>query len=217
MTFQINDTDPKAMSNEALQAEVEQYDELAAAVVERLAHVLKELRARRLPHPFFAHPVLQFWATIADRRLSPKAALALANRHTIRAVLPLPHDQQEAIAAGREIDVAVLDSDGEVQVERMTINRMDQRTLRRVFGSDGIRSLADQEADLRRMALREKRVGCVTVLRDEQKLKIGNQKVGPEDLRAPLAALGYRLTLTRERAPRPDARDQMPAWMRQLS
>ena len=37
----------------------------------------------------------------------------------------------------------------------------------------------------------------ITVLRDEHLLKIGHQKIRPEDLRGPLAALGYRMALTR--------------------
>ena len=57
--------------------------------------------------------VLRFWESIADNRLHPKAAILLANRDMIKAVIPLPHKQQLEIAYGKEIATATQDGQSE--------------------------------------------------------------------------------------------------------
>lgn len=196
MTYHISPNDPAQMSTEELLAEMNGFRVLAVEVVERLSRVMKVLRDRRQPHAFFHDRILRFWANIANQTLSAEAAILLGNSQTIQAVLPLPIKDQVEIAKGREIAVAEINGLGDVRLEHMPINRMDGPTLHRVFGPEGIRSINEQTEILRK---REKlqRIGVVTVLGDEQVLKIGNQKIKPEDLRGPLLALGYRLELAR--------------------
>lgn len=197
MAYSISQTDPDAMSTEELLAEIDGFKVLAVEVVERLAFVLKTLRKRRQPHAYFNDRILRFWESIANQTLSAEAAILLANRNTINAVLPLSRQEQIEIAKGREIAIANRLDDGDIKIEHMPINRMDRPTLARVFGPTGIRSIEEQ-ARILREAGRVQKIGLVTVLKDEHCLKIGTRKIRPEDLRGPLAALGYRLTLARD-------------------
>lgn len=202
MTYSISQTDPANLSTEEIHKEIASFATLAAEVVDRWAVLLKELSKRRAPHPMFRHPVMQFWESIAEHKLSPRAAVLLADRKRgtmIRAVLPLPIVEQEAIAEGREIPVAVRTEAGEIKADHLPIHRMDPATMNRAFGPEGIRSVYEQTEIIRAVG-RIERHGAITVLRDEVMLKIGNQKVKPEDLRGPLLALGYRLDVT----PKPD-------------
>lgn len=196
MTYRISQSDPATLSTEEISAEIDGFIELAEEVVARLSVLLAELRKRRQPHPFFQHAVLRFWESIADQTLHPKAAIILANRDMIKAIIPLPHKDQLEIAYGRHVPVAVTRADGSVASDDMPIQRMDTATLRRAFGPAGLRTVHEQIEMIREEGS-VTRIGMITVLRDEQALKIGNQKIRPEDLKGPLAALGYSLDLRR--------------------
>lgn len=199
MAYIMSSRDPANMTVEELLKELDGFTQLAAEVAKRVSLVLAELRKRRQPHPFFRHPVLAFFQQIADERLAPEAAVALGNQHMIRAILPLAHDDQIAVAYGRNVAVARLNEKGAVVSDDVPIHRMDAATIERAFGPDGIRPVHDQ-AEMIRAAGRVERHGMISVLRDEVMLKIGNQKIKPEDLRGPLLALGYRLEKPLQRA-----------------
>lgn len=198
MRYHISQTDPATLSTEALLEEIASFKTLAVEVVERYSLILRELRKRRQFHAFMRHPVLSFFEAIAEKSLDPYAALVLGNTALIRAVLPLPRERQVEIADGSPVEVVAwpFAASGEPNVEAMPIFRMDAPTLRRAFGPHGIRSV-DEQVEILRAEGKVERHGAITVLREEQLLKIGNQKIRPEDLRGPLAALGYRLDLTR--------------------
>ncbi len=197
MAYQISQTDPTKMTTEELTAELDGFVALAVEVAARMSVILAELRKRRIPHPFFRHPVLKFFQTIADGSLHPEAAIILGNSEMIAAVIPLPRQRQLEVAYGADIPVAVLTPDGRIKSDDLPIQRMDEPTLRRAFGPEGIRPVHEQ-ADMIRALGKIERIGMITVLRDEQVLKIGNQKVRPEDLTGPLAALGYTIRLSRD-------------------
>lgn len=197
MAYRISQTDPAVLSSEELKAELDGFTALAVEVAERMSLILRELRNRRQAHPFFRHPVLRFFQDIADQNLDAEAAISLTNAELIRAVLPLARARQREISRGAELAVANIALDSRVETESMPIFRMDSATLRRVFGPDGIRSITDQ-AEIIRSEGRVERHGMITVLRDECLIKIGNQKIKPEDLRGPLLALGYTLDLSRD-------------------
>ena len=192
MSYQFSQRPPASMSTEDLIGELDGFTALAAEVAVRVSLLLKELRARRQHHPFFHHPVLKFFKDIANLKLDAVAAIRLTNGDLIRAVLPLPTDYQRAIALGRKIPVATFNQAGEIVSDDMEIRHMDPSTLRRAFGPDGIRSVYEQTRLLRAESKVE-RHGLITVLRDEVMLKIGNQRIRPEELRLPLMALGFRL------------------------
>jgi hypothetical protein len=198
MAYRISQTDPATMSTEELNEELSGFVALAAEVAERMSLILCELRNRRQRHPAFRHTVLAFFREIADQSLSAEAAILLGNREMIKAVRPLPRDKQIEIANGAPIPVAVQAEDGTIKSEDVTITRMSSDVLRRAFGPSGLRSVHEQ-AEMIRAEGRVERHGMITVLRDEVALKIGNQTIRPEDLEGPLAALGYRLLLSRER------------------
>lgn len=192
MKLQTPNTAPAKMTTEELLAALDGIRALSVQVIEYLSDVLKELRKRRVQHDFFNDRILSFWQEISSRQLAAEAAIGLANRPMIKAVLPLPLKEQIEVAHGKEIAVATMDG----KTEHKTIHRMDQPTLRRAFGPHGIRSIKAQ-VEMIRAEGRVERIGMVTVLRDEQVLKIGNQKITPEELRGPLMALGYSLDLSR--------------------
>jgi len=192
MKLQTKNTAPADMSTEELLDAIDGIRALSVEVIEYLSGVLAELRIRRISHHFFNDRILSFWQEISGNQLAAEAAIGLANRHLIKAVLPLPQKEQIEIAHGK--DVAVATGDG--RSEHMPIHRMDGPTLKRAFGPEGIRSIDDQ-AELIRAEGKIERIGAITVLKDETMLKIGNQKIKPEELRGPLLALGYTLDISR--------------------
>lgn len=199
MTTHISQTNPANLTTEEILAEIASFQGLAVAVLERWAALLKELSERRVRHPMFRHPVLQFWRSIADKALHAEAAVLLADRKRgdmIRAVLPLKPAEQLEVANGAPVPVATLNDAGEIRSDDVPIHRMDPATLKRAFGPEGIRTVHEQ-AEMIRAEGKIERVGAVTVLRGEGLLRIGNQKIRPEDLKGPLAALGYTLDLSR--------------------
>jgi hypothetical protein len=197
MRYHISQTDPATLTTEALLEEIASFKALAVEVVERYSAILAELRKRRQYHAFMRHPVLSFFQAIAEGSLAPEAALVLGNRELISAIIPLPREKQIEVANGGEVEIATVTASGEIRSDKAPIRRMDPATIRRAFGPEGIRPIHEQAEMLRAEANATERHGAITVLRDEQVLKIGNQKVKPEELRGPLAALGYRLDLAR--------------------
>lgn len=196
MTYSISQTPPASLSTEELLQEIASFKTLAVEVVARYSAILAELKARKQYHAFMRHPVLAFFKEIAEGDLHPEAALTLGNKALISAVTPLPPEQQLDIARGAMVPVARETDAGEIKSDDVPITRMDPATMNRAFGPDGLRTVHEQ-AEIIRSAGKVERIGAITVIRDEQVLKIGNQKVKPEDLKGPLAALGYTLDLSR--------------------
>jgi len=196
MTYSISQTPTAKLSTEQLLEEIASFKTLAVEVVARYSAILAELKARKQYHAFMRHPVLSFFKEIAEGSLHPEAALTLGNKQLISAVAPLPPEQQLEVARGAMVPVARQTNDGEIRSDDVPITRMDQPTMRRAFGPEGIRPVHDQ-AEMIREEGKVQRIGAITVIRDEQVLKIGNQKIRPEDLKGPLAALGYTLDLSR--------------------
>jgi len=202
MTYSISQTDPAQLSTEEIHEEIASFATLASEVVARWAVLLKELSKRRAPHPMFRHPVMQFWESIAECRLSPRAAVLLADRNRgtmIRAVLPLPIVEQEAIAEGREIPVAVQTDIGEIKSDNVPIHRMDAATMKRAFSTKGIRTVHEQ-AEIIRAEGKVERHGSITVDRTHGRLRIGNQTFTPDEFEAAFLALGYKIVLARDEA-----------------
>lgn len=196
MKLQKPNTPPKEMTTEQLRDAIDSIRELSVDVVEYLSAVLAELKARREPHDFFQDRILRFWREINEGQLSAEAAIYLANRHTIKAILPLPHSEQIDIAKGRLVPVATLTSTGEIKSDDIPILRMDPATLKRAFGPEGIRTVHEQ-AEMIRAEGKIERIGAITVLKDEGVFKIGNQKITPQEIQRVAPMLGYRLVLAR--------------------
>lgn len=196
MTYSISQTPPASLSTEELLEEIASFKALAVEVVTRYSAILSELKARKQYHAFMQHPVLAFFKEIAAGDLHPEAALTLGNRNLIAAVTPLAPEQQLEIARGATVPVARQTDAGEIVSDDAPITRMDDATLKRAFGPDGVRPV-HQQAEMIRAEGKVDRMGAITVIREEQVLKIGNQKIKPEELKGPLAALGYTLDLSR--------------------
>jgi len=201
MTTKVCTTDPRNLSTEQIFSEIESFTALAVDVLKRWSALLAELKRRRVPNIMFNHPVLQFWESIHKEKLDAQAAVLLADRRDgkmIRAVLPLPPSEQLAIAKGKPIAVATLTSTGKIRSEEVPILRMDNQTLTRAFGPDGIRTVYEQ-AEMIRAAGTVQRIGMVTVLRDEHMVKVGNVRLKwPEDFEAVARALGTEIVTTRK-------------------
>ena len=114
----------------------------------------------------------------------------LANTPMIKAVLPLPHEDQIEIAHGKEIAVATADGG----YENKEIKRMDQPTLKRVFGPHGIRSIKAQ-SEMIRAAGKIERIGMITILRDENAIKVSGVKLTWEEIGRAARQAGHRLFL----------------------
>lgn len=184
------------MATEEIISELEGFKDLAASIAKRMAILLKELRSRRIPHPLFFHPIMRFFEEISGDALHPEAAVLLGQRKLIRSVLPLSKSQQLDIAKGCDLPVVMIDPSNTIVHSKSSIFQMSPATLRIVFGPDGLRSLAEQEDIIRKS--RCAKFGSITVLSDLSMLKIGNQKIAPEDLKLPLRTLGYDLRLIRD-------------------
>jgi hypothetical protein len=199
MSNHIPNTGPAQMTTAQILDEMDAYKALAVDVLKCWALLLRELAARKQSHPMFAHPVMKFWEGLADESIHPQAAVLLADRSDckrIKAVAPLRPGEQLEIAEGKKIPVAELADSGEIRSADMSIHWMDNATLKRAFGPEGIRPVHEQ-AEMIREEGKATRHGSVTVLHDETMLKIGNQKIKPEELRGPLMALGYTLEVSR--------------------
>jgi len=200
MTYSISQTDPCSLSTEEIHEEIAGFSVLATEVVQRWAALLKELSTRRASHPMFQHPVMQFWQSIAECKLSPRAAVLLADRNMgtmIRAVLPLPIAEQEAIAEGREVPVAARSETGEIKSDDVPIHRMDAATIKRAFGPEGIRTVHEQ-AEMIRAEGKIERHGAITVDRIHGRLRVGNQTFTPDEFESAFLALGYKIVLARD-------------------
>lgn len=199
MTNHISQTDPRKLSTEEIFSEIDGFKSLAVNVLKRWSALLAELKRRRVSNIMFNHPVLKFWESISNQSLNAEAAVLLADKSDgkmIKAVLPLQPDEQLNIAHGALIPVATVTDSGDIKSDDMPIFRMDAKTLNMAFGPEGVRTVYDQAQMIKEEGKIE-RIGHITVLRDEVMLKIGNQKIKPEELRGPLMALGYRLDLSR--------------------
>lgn len=199
MAYRIQKTPLATLSAEQtdrLLARIDGFRRLAVDVVEEYSAILSVLRERRVHHAFMRHPVLSFFQSIVDGEVDAEAALILANRDMIKAVQPLPPERQNAIAKGEEVPVARINDAGEICSDDRPIRLMDPATLRRAFGPEGIRTVHEQ-AEMIRAEGKVERHGMITVLRDEGLIKVGNQRIKPEELRGPLLALGYSLDLAR--------------------
>lgn len=193
----VSNEDPKKMTTADIIGEMKNIRELAENVVRRYSALMAELRARGEKPPFTYHPVLSFWKEVHDEKLAPEAAVSLANRNTIKAILPLPIEKQVEVAKGIDIPVAVLKPDGEIASDDIPINRMDAKTLSRAFGPSGIRTVYEQ-AEIIKEEMKVRKPKRAIAIVDEGVVKIGSIKITPEELRGPLLALGYKLTLSRD-------------------
>ena len=190
MTYSISQTPTAELSTEQLLEEIASFKTLAVEVVARYSAILTELKTRKQYHAFMRHPVLSFFKEIAEGSLHPEAALTLGNRALIAAVAPLPQKKQLEIARGEAVPVARQNDNGEIKSEDVPILRMDPATMRRAFGPDGIRTVHEQ-AEMIRAEGKVQRVGAVQVLAKEGKLKVGNQKLSPEEIARAMAKLGW--------------------------
>lgn len=190
MKFQRPNTPPAEMTSEELRNVVDSIRELAVDVVEYLSEVMAVFASRKERHPFMADRILRFWREINDQRLSAEAAIYLANAKLIKPILPLSHDEQIRIARGEPVAIAIMTETGEIRSDDTQIHRMDDATLKRAFGPDGIRTVHAQ-AELIRAEGKVQRVGMITVLRDQRALKIGNQTIQPEEIAKAMASLGW--------------------------
>jgi len=163
---------------------------LSIDVVEQLSEALSELRKHRVKHHFFNDRILSFWREINSKQLAAEAAIGLANRPMIMAVLPLPHKDQVEITHGKEIAVA----NYEGKTEHLPIHRMDGPTLKRAFGPDGIRSIKAQ-AEMIHAAGKIERIGMITILRDENAVKVSGVKLTWEEIGRAARQAGHRLIL----------------------
>lgn len=191
MKLQKPNTAPADMTTEDLLAVVDGIRALSVDVVEYLSGVLAELRTRRISHHFFSDRILSFWQEISANQLAAEAAIGLANRPMIKAVLPLTQKDQIEITHGKEI--AVARDDG--ATENMTIFRMDGPTLNRAFGPHGIRSIKAQSEIIRASAKVEQH-GTFKVYPDKGAFRVHGE-VTPEDCRATFLRLGYTIELAR--------------------
>jgi len=196
MTYSISQTDPAKLTTEDLIAEIGGFKELAAKTVKRLSLILKELNARRVKHDLMRDRIMRFWEDLAEDRLDPEAAIRLGNRELIKCILPLPRHEQIAIATDKPVPVAVKTDTGEIKSDDRPLRLMDRATMKRAFGPDGIRTVHEQ-SEMIRAAGRVRPSVSVIALPDEMMIKVGREKVRPEDLRGPLLALGYTIEMTR--------------------
>lgn len=197
MNRTISQTDPDTMTIAEKLAELAGFKDFAADAVKRQAVLMRSLRKDGHKHiPYTTNAVLRFYQSIADDRLNSEAAVLLANGPMIKAVMPLPHDQQIDVARGREIAVAVVRPDGQVSNENMPITRMGPEVLKRVFSPSGIRSVQAQASIIRRNGKTE-RIGAMTYYRDEGVIRFGNQRFSEDELRDMLISAGVHWVMPR--------------------
>lgn len=91
----------------------------------------------------------KFWKAICDETLHPRAAIVYnAFPKIIEALMKLERDMQEALANGRSIDVAVINSAGVVEHKNLKIIQVPAKTLAVMAANKRIIPVKDQEAAL---------------------------------------------------------------------
>lgn len=164
-----------------------------AAKVIRASQLLSELQRRKIFHPFMRTSILRHHRGISDGKLSAMAVLTLGgNMPLISAIKALSIEMQERLASGVAVDVAEMTPEGKVITVSRPIIELSGSALERVFGSKGVRSLTEQAKLLGKEPDRKK-VNGIMVDKDEIALIFGRMHVRPNDLIAPLKALGYDL------------------------
>lgn len=180
-------------STTSLVVELDGIAQSIAQHVVRASEILTELRRRKVHHPFMTSSLLRHHKGITDGLLSPTAVVALGgNSVLISAIKSLPISQQEHLASGAGVDVIEMTPEGNLVTVTRPIMELSAPALERVFGEFGLRSLAEQTA-LFGNGTDRTRINGIIVDRSEVELVFGRKRVKPNDLIAPLKALGYEL------------------------
>jgi len=193
------------VSTEGIRAELDQIIRDTSEWMERAAILLVELRRRGEKHPLMQSNILRFFKGIAAGNLSAEAILAVGgNRNLVRALGRLPVNQQTEVAKNRPVQVVEMTPEGEEIVTDRSIAQLSQSAIDRVFGPKGLRSLQEQR-EMLGPKRHQKRIDGVIVDISARKIVIGAKHISPAELIGPLKALGYRITLIDEQAPKPEA------------
>lgn len=91
----------------------------------------------------------KFWRQICDDSLHPRAAIMMnAFPKMIAEVVKLDREMQEALANGRSVDCAVINSNGEVSRRALRIYQMPQKTLSVMVKGNRIATAEEMESAL---------------------------------------------------------------------
>lgn len=185
---------------------------LLETLAEALAHAAEGLRracvcavaleAREAELPMLPQ-VFRFAREIAEGRLSPQAAWVITglprkvSAGAVRALCALPHAEQERIAGGGPIKIAVRDKDGRIRFEDRQIWTLTQAQLALAFGEDGLTPPEEQGEFLVRTG-RGAEVTPAPELRvwvdaETGEIVVNRPRFRPEDLRAAYAATGWQI------------------------
>lgn len=141
--------------------------------------------------------VFRYAEDIAYGRLSPSAAWPLARfPWAVKAILPLSLEEQDAIADGKKIKVAVR-KDGRIMFDDLSIYSMSYSQISMVFSDEGITPASEQgewlhKSDHAEVAKSSTKKVVVSYVIESQKLKINRGgELSVDDLIPALAALGY--------------------------
>lgn len=182
------------MTNDQLADALKGGLEMSAEGALKACIAITVLEEREVPLPMLPEG-FRYARDIAEGRLSAHAAMILGSKaDLIKAVMPLPLKEQDAIADGKKIKVAVK-LDGRVMNKDMSIFQMSQMQLRLVFSDEGITPASEQGEWLHKTGYKEpvpKATKCkLAVDSKTSEILIGRNRVTVDDLIPQLAALGY--------------------------
>lgn len=141
---------------------------------------------------------LKWWKDIVEERLHPRAAIALnAFPKIIELLMLLNRDFQEAIANGRSIECAIINSSGDISYKPLRILQIPRKTLAILIDGHSLRA-PDKQADMLRAAFRpkakEEKTIPVSVDSSTDAIKVGSIEVPSSRMALALEALGYTVT-----------------------
>lgn len=168
-----------------------------ADTIKEAASILQELKARKLRHPLMRDGVLLYYAEIASDQLSARAALAFAGVHTIlKRIVSLPLAQQDSLADGKEISIAVHNSKGEIINENRTLIQLTAAQLDMALAAGSVRSFTEQKKILAARRPRARRSRSPIKIRADAasgEIICGQLRFKPNDLAAAMKILGFKI------------------------
>lgn len=182
--------------------------ELKATITERMGNLsenaldiclmLSELAMRQEYIPLMRTSFFRHFEKIAAGKLDVLAAMEFAGLDShLSAVANLPIKDQNRLAAGGTVKVAVNNEDGKMRIENIRLKQCTREQVNMALTENGYRAPAAQKKILAKRNPVVRRSPSVLNIRadlDTEEIVIGQVRIPVAELTAPLKELGFKLT-----------------------
>lgn len=160
--------------------------------------VLAEMSLRQHYDPLMRCGFYRHYEKIANGALGLTAAIALGGYDVgLKAIAGLPAAEQDRLANGGTVKVAVHTENGEMRIEERRLLELTRAETNMALSEDGYRAPADQKKILAKrnpVVHRSPSMVNIRVDLDNEEIVIGRVRIPVAELTAPLKELGFKLT-----------------------